>query len=198
MYFLSKDVIQPTETKPARAAWAKVSKLSQQLISAIQKADSRDDPLMTLSEIIRGFDFSPSEYQKQEAKELHLLLQRLADISGSQARGITRAIADRKGGRDRFREFLYWDVLALWSDLGGSLTTPVRTKTGGRVAIFFNAAVAPILGEEVALETLRDIVDRHRQRNLNPISWPAFIGDDIKQSQESNHALGGPKTKKKF
>ena len=174
IFLFTKHVMEPKETKDAKLKWSKVSRLAEELLEAILDAEDINNPLLTRVEILRDFDFSPSEHQQKEAQELLAILGRLSTESRAEERGLALAIADRKGGRDRYREFFYCDVLHIWTELGGFLTPTSRTSTGGPLARFFNAAIVPVLGEALTVETMRDVVGRQRKRIKGEINWPVL------------------------
>jgi hypothetical protein len=154
--------------------WAKIANLSKVLIESLALVDTYelDEP-----------EQPPCDRFEQE-KEALLLLQFLARFRLAKLR-----IDDRfpkAGLRVRFQ----FDVLKVWTDLGGELKIsrhPVSGKIGGPLARYFSAVTQPVHGG--SLENLPDVIERQKtmistlargtnQRLLNDDDW-MMVDDDI-------------------
>jgi hypothetical protein len=137
----------------ARKRWARIDRLIAELAVEIREVKARvpwsaDDPLWP-NRLLAAL------WPVKQKAELHV-------------EGFTILARAIQGKRDPVRDWLYWRLLAIWTDcLGGELTISVPKYGGqpcGPLVRFLIAAVTVVSGKAPNAYTVRTIVRRERAR----------------------------------
>lgn len=168
---------QKEKTPAKRDLWRRIVAQLEELAVTIDAAEDPDNPALIDDEeraraALRSMDvdeqpptLSYIEVRIQESANLRKKLKRWSEISTNMATRAASFSEKRKGDRDPDREILYGALLQQWTRAGGELVVPSATKTGGPLAMFLTAVLAPILGEDTPkVSTIRKIVERERDR----------------------------------
>lgn len=116
----------------------------------------------------RGLTYSRAKLT-QARKQAH----RVAAIATAPAMELIRLSARRKaegydmlarsikGKSDPARDWLYWRLMAIWTDSFGKMLT---TTSGGPLVRFLSAVVGIAMGEEPSPDTMRTVIRRARRQ----------------------------------
>jgi hypothetical protein len=85
----------------------------------------------------------------------------------AQTEGLDVLLRARQGRRDPAREWLWWRLLAIWTDhFGGkvSVTKPRHGVPNGPLVRFITTVFERVLDEKISPHTLQDVVRRESER----------------------------------
>jgi len=139
--------------------WARIAKLSDDLHGSLRR--------VARFEVVRQPTIEL--YKDEQVDVASLNAMAVARLAGPKIDdGLPKAT--RRG-------WFYFNVLHVWTELGGKLALsrhPTTGKTKGPLARYFNAATQPVCGG--SLESLRDILERQESMLLAVKQWAQRCG----------------------